>query len=343
MAVPDARTYAFFENLTLDDLPGVTAQIKAMPAGNEQDLFFAMVIRRWAQLDAPAALEAAGSFPALATRHNAELAAWEAWGARDPRAAMERAKGAAPGTMRDRSIAALLSGAATLDPRQALELWQAAPEDFRTAGLGPAALDQIVLGACGTGKRAEMQALIESMPADDTRDRLAATLCAEWGGHYPDEALLWLNQALPEGEGRVQAMARIFESLVQKDPALAATWGSAFPDTQRRSGMIASAISSWVEIDPREAELWINEQADSPELDGATFAMAAHFIGTKDMPRAFAWIRRIRRDEARSELLGNLGRAWARERPSEFRTFIDETSLNRAELDSLLSKLDPAG
>ena len=343
MAMPDAKTYAYFENLQLDDLPGVTAQIRAMPSGNEQDLFFAMAIRRWAQLDGPAAVAAAADFPALATRQNAELAAWEAWAAHDPQAAMARAAAAQPGRSRDRWFAAILSGAATLDPKQALDLWQATPEDFRTAALGPVALDQIVLAACGTGKREAVQAMIVAMPAGETRNQLAAALCAEWGGHYPDEALLWLNDAIPDEEARVAGMTRIFEALVQKDPSLAATWGAEFPDERRRSSMIASAISSWAEINATEAELWINEQADSPVLDGATFAMAAHFIGAKNMPKAFAWIRRIRRDEARSELLGNLGRAWSRERPAEFREFIDQTSLNRAEIDSLLSKIDPAG
>ena len=342
MASPDARTYAYFENLQLDDLPAVTAQVRAMPPGNEQDLFFAMVIRRWAQLDAPAALAAAATFPALAARQNAELGAWEAWATYDAPAAMARARSGEPGRIRDRQLAAILIGASTRDPREALELWQSTPEDFRNTPAGPATLEQIVTGACGTGKRDTMVEMIETMAPGETRDRLAAALCAEWGGHYPDEALLWLNKALPESEGRVVAMSRIFESLVQKDPSLAATWGAEFPDTQRRPAMIASAISSWVEVNPTEAELWINEQADSPELDGATFAMAAHYIGAKNMPKAFAWIRRIRRDEARSELLGNLGRAWSKDRPAEFRQFIDQTSLNRAELDSLLSKIDPA-
>lgn len=343
MSTPDARTYAFFEDLQSGDLPGVIAQIKAMAAGNEQDLFFAMAIRRWAELDPQAALAEAATFPALATRQAAELSAWEAWGAHDPRAAMAQAAAGEPGRTRDRRLSALLLGAATLDPGQAIELWENAPEDFRTSASGPAALEQIVTGACGTGKRDTLQTLIEAMPGGDTRDRLAAALCADWGSHYPDEALLWLNKTLPEGDGRNAAMSRIFDSLVQKDPSLAATWGAAFPDSRRRPGMIASAISSWAEVNPREAELWINEQSDSPELDGATFAMAAHFIGAKNMPKAFAWIRRIRRDEARAEMLSNLGRAWSRERPTEFQEFISQTSLNRAELDSLTSKIDPAG
>jgi len=341
MANPDARTYAYFEELELADLPAVVSQIRGMPVGNEQDLFFAMAIRRWAALDVPAALEAASKFPALGVRQTAELGAWETWGSRDPRAAMARATAAEPGASRDRNLAALLGGAAMLDPRLALELWQSSPEDFRNAALGPPSLDEIVAAACGTGKREAVKTLVGELPAGATRDRLAAALCAEWGGHYPDEALLWLNELMPEGDARVAGMARIFESLVDKDPALAATWGAGFPDARRRSGMIASAVSSWAEIDPVEAELWINEQADSPELDGATFAMAAHFIGAKNMPKAFAWIRRIRRDEARSELLGNLGRAWSKNRPAEFRQFLDQTSLNQAELDSLLSKIDP--
>jgi hypothetical protein len=342
MSVPDARTYAFFENLALEDLPAVTARIEGLAPGNEQDVLFIMAVRRWAELDGARAVQRADAFPSLGTRMNARLAAYEAWGARDPKAAFELACRTEEPEAKTAAVSAALTGAATLDPALALQLLVSAPSSVLDSDLGVQAASRIVSGAYGTGKGETMRELVATLPEGPHRDRMIQTMAAEWGAHYPDETLAWIERAAGRTDAREAAVNALFLSLVQKDPALAAAWGTDFPDDSRRTSYIAAAVQSWAKLDIAGAETWVNEQPSGPHLDGAGYAMAAHFMGRRDMPRSFSWIRRINTIEMRAELLGTLGRMWANQNPGEFRRFLDETSLNRAEIEMLLSKIEPA-
>ncbi|MGH8016764.1 MAG: hypothetical protein ACREIA_00475 [Opitutaceae bacterium] len=340
MSVPDANTYAFFEKLSLEDVGPVTGRIESMPPGNEQDVLFLMAIRRWAQLDGPAALDRAARFPALATRLNARLAAFEAWAAHDAPAAFTVALENTSPDSQARAISAVMTGAATSDPAQALKLLDGAPAEFLESPGAAAA--QIVSGAYGTGKGEMLRELIAATPEGTVRSQMIETLAAEWGAHYPDEAFAWVQQVAAEGEGRETAVNSLFLSLVQKDPALAAVWGNDYPDDSRRTSYIAAAVQSWARMDTIAAETWVNEQPSGRYLDGASYAMAAHFMAEEDMTRSFSWIRRINTVEMRAELLGTLGRMWASEKPEDFKSFLDQTSLNRAEVEMLLAKIPPA-
>ncbi len=342
ISVPDSGTYAFFEELALEDLGPVTGRIESMPPGNEQDVLFIMAMRRWAQLDGPAAVDRASRFPALSTRMNARLAAFEAWAANDAPAAFAAALEDVTPETQARAISAVMTGAATRDPALAAQLLESAPAAFLESPGAAAAAAQIVSGAYGTGKGEAIRALITGMPPGAIRSQMIGTLAAEWGAHYPDDAFDWVRQVAPEGEGLETAVNSLFLSLVQKDPALAAIWGSDYPDDSRRTSYIAAAVQSWARMDVIAAETWVNEQPSGRYLDGASYAMAAHFMAREDMSRSFSWIRRINTVEMRAELLGTLGRMWASEKPEDFKTFLDQTSLNRAEVEMLLAKIPPA-
>ena len=342
MATPDARTYAFFEKLSLDEIDAVASRIEAMVPGNEQDVLFLMAIRRWAQLDGAAAVARASKFPALGTRINARLAAFESWGATDGQAAFTEAMKTEDADALARAASAVLTGVATKDPRAAVELWTSAPESFRVSVGAGAAVAQIASGAFGTGKGDVIREIVLDLPEGVLRSQMIEGMAAEWGAHYPEDALAWVQQVAPDGEVRETAVNALFLSLVQKDPALAAVWGIDYPDDNRRTGYIAAAVQSWARMDTVAAETWVNEQTSGRHLDGAGYAMAAHFMAKRDMARSFSWIRRINTVEMRAELLGTLGRMWANEKPEDFKRFLDETSLNRAEVEMLLAKIPPA-
>ncbi len=342
IASPDARTYAFFESLGLEDVGAVAATIEALPPGNEQDVMFIMLMRRWGHLDGPAALARATTFPALGTRENARLAAFEAWGMERPGEAFARAVAEPEEAARARATTSVLAGAAMRDPRQALTLWEASAESFRDSEAGIEALAQIASAAYGTGKREAVQRLVADLPEGGARARLIETLVAEWGAHHPAEALAWLDGSVASEEARTAAANGLFSNLVRKNPALAATWAAGFDDDTRRTSYIAAAVQEWARLDAVGAETWVNEQPSGPYLDGAGYAMAAHYLARRDMSRSFGWVRRINLPEMRAELMGTLGRVWAKEEPEAFKNFLDGTSLNRAELEMLLAKIPPA-
>lgn len=341
MPTPDGRTYAFFENLQPGDIAPVVTAIEAMPASNEQDALFALAIRRWGELDGAAAVEHAARFPTLAMRVSAQLTAYSAWAAHDARPALAHALRQTPAPAQARALGACLAGAATTDPAAAVSLWQSAPAAFRDSPAGLATASQIASAACGTGKRETLQTLAAALPAGSLRDQLVETIVREWGARLPDQAYRWLQSVVPAGEDRENLVNAMFTELARNDPAMAASWAAAYPDERRQGGYIAAAVAEWAQLDSDAAETWVNEQPSSRALDGASYAIASHFMAQRDLPRSFAWIRRIVQPEARSDMLGSLGRVWSQERPEEFRKFLDETSLNPAEVKMLLAKLGP--
>jgi hypothetical protein len=222
-------------------------------------------------------------------------------------------------------------------------LLQLAPPVFRDSASGLAAAQRIASAACGTGKRDAVQTLIAELPVGPLRFAMIETVAREWGGHYPDEALSWIERVTPPGDARDDVVGRMFTALTQRDPSRAANWALLHPEQKRQPSLIAAAVAEWAEFDTVAAELWVNEQPGGRYLDGASYAMATHFIESGELQRAFAWIRRIDQGEIRGEMLGNLGRLWSRERPDEFRKFVDQTSLNRTEVEMLFSKIgEPA-
>jgi len=343
MSVPDARTFRFFEDLTLNTLPAVVDAIRAMEPGNEQDILFTMAIERWGSLDGPTAIEQARAFPALGTRRNALLAAYNAWAAVAATAAYNSALEETNQTLRAEALATVIAGAATRDPREALNLWENAPETFRRAPAGQAAAGQIASAAYGTGKREAIQTLVtELSPEDPARIPLINALVREWGGHYPDDALAWLQSVLPPSEERENIANTMFLSLTKRDPSLAAIWATGYPDDAKRREFIAAAVQEWARLDTLGAETWVNEQPAGPYLDGATYAMAVHYMARQDMARSFAWIRRITVGEMREQMLGTLGRLWSKTNPDDFRAFIENTSLSPIEVRMLTAEVEPA-
>jgi hypothetical protein len=342
MSEPDARTYAFFENLEAGDLGPVAAYIEGMPTGNEQDVMFVLLMRRWAQLDGPGAVARAGAFPALATRAKACIAAYEAWADRDAASALASARKESQENTRMYALVAVFRGAAASDPRTALGLLQAMPADFLESHPAEVVIRQLVNAAYGTGKRDTLRMLIDEMPAGGIRSGMIDALAREWGGHHPDEALSWILQAAPPGADRDNAVKTLFGALTRKDPSMAAACAAAYPDAERQPALIAAAVAEWAKWDVSGAEAWMNEQKAGRHLDRATCVMVNQFIGASDLARAFAWARRIDQSEVRGAMLANLGRAWAQEKPAEFKQFIGTTSLQPGELEKLVSRIGPS-
>lgn len=339
MLRPNAKTMAFFENLGAHDAAIATEYIAQLPSSNERDLLLVMAIRRWAEHDAPAALARANRLEVLPQRGAARAAVYEAWGMLDAEAAFAHAVEEPTESDRWRALAALLAGAAAAYPGGAITLWEGAPEAFRNSNAGGETLDRIVNAADGTGQREAMQAIVRSLPPGRQRARLVASIARHWGVHDPEAAVAWVESVVPEDDLRGSIIDEVFSAFVRRDPVRAAAWGIRQTDERRRTNYVAAAVAEWATYDAAAAETWVNEQQTGPYLDGATYAMAAHFIERRHLQRAFAWTRRIVRNETRAELLGNLGRIWHEERPQEFDKFLAETSLNRAEVEMLKSKI----
>ena len=339
MLQPDAATHSFFENLSAAEATKVFDLIDRTPASNEHDLLLLMAARRWAQHDGATALERVIQIEKLPLRASALDAVFEAWGTQDAQAAFARAQSETDENRRARAFSALLTGAAATNPGVAITLWEGTPELFRSSPAGGNALDHIVEAAGGTGKREFMQTIVLGLPPGEERVHLTAAVARNWGQHDPEAAVAWLRSVTLTGDVRDGMIDGVFSAYVRMDPVRAAEWAVRQDDERRRSNYVAAAIAAWAPLDTAGAETWVNEQPEGGYLDGATYAMAAYYIERRNLPQAFAWTRRLNRPEARADLLGNLGWVWNKEQPDAFKKFMAVTSLNRAEVEMLQSKI----
>lgn len=338
---PDAATWAFFENLSGAEAALVTAHVAQFPSGNERDVFLHAALGRWAETDAPAALVHANAVNTLPQRATARATVYEVWGKNDASAAFARALSESEESDRWRALTALLTGAAVAYPGGAITLWEGAPVAFRESFAGRNALARIVDAAHGTGQRAAVQAIVAGLPPGRERGELTVALARAWGVHDPDAAVAWLGTVAPAGPAVDSMVDEVFAVLARRDPVRAADWSTRQLDERRRTRYVGMAVAEWAIYDIVAAETWVNEQPDGSYLDAAAYAIAAQYIENRHLREGFAWTRRIVRIETRAELLGNLGRIWHEDRPEEFATFMAETSLNRAEVEMLNSKLSP--
>lgn len=342
MSTPDARTYGFFEHLRAEDLDQVVEFIESLPSGNEQDALFTLAMKRWAQLDGPAALRRASAFPQLGTRVEASAAVYQEWAAVDAGAALLQAANETDDGALRRAVSAALVGAATANPSNAFSLLELAPVKFLQSPAAKPTVERMVTAAYGTGNRDALRTVIDRMRPGEMRTLMIDTLARNWGAHFPADAYDWVKEVLPEGDERGKVVQDLFTAIAFKDPSLAAEWVVEKLKEPERTDYLAAAVSQWAQLDLRGVEIWLNEQPEGLSIDGGSYALASHFIKEGHLPRAFSWIRRISQDEMRIKMFADLGRLWSQQRPEEFKRFLDETSLNRAEVELLTADVKPS-
>ncbi len=339
MLRPDTATAAYFEHLNGADAALASEHLAALPSTTERDLLFTMAIRHWAELDPLAALACTKQLRNLPQRAAARAAVYEVWGMHDAQSAFVHALAEKEEGDRWRALPALLTGAAVAYPGGAVTLWEGTPPAFRESRAGREALQGIVDAADGTGQREALKTIVLGLPPNRERATISLALARDWGAHDLEGAVAWVRTVTSAGLLQDSMIDEVFAAYVHQDPIHAAAWAVRQSEERRRTNYVATAVAEWATYDSAAAETWVNEQPDGSYLDGATYAMATHFIERRRLQEAFAWTRRIQRNEARADLLGNLGRIWHEEHPKEFDEFLTEKSLNRSEIEMLKSKI----
>jgi hypothetical protein len=299
-----------------------------------------MAMRQWASLDGPGALVRATAISSLGTRNVAQETVYTIWGSHDSEAALLRAVDEPEPDQMIAAVAAVVTGAATRDPKDAFTLWNIAPRRFLDSPASQVALERLVESAYGTGNKEGARQLIEELPHGVVQTVMANSLAGNWARHYPDDAYAWVLRVLPPGDDQNAVTENMFGAMAQRDPEMAANWATRTLPVEKQPMFLANAVARWAQLDLMSAEIWMNEQPGGPYLDGASFALAKHFLENGQMKDSFAWIRRVNEDRNRAELLVRLGRLWSAEEPQEFQRFLNESSLSQIEVEILMSGIN---
>ena len=275
------------------------------------------------------------------------------WGAIDGKAAFANAAKSP-----EADLAATMTGWAAANPGEALALLDNLPAEMRgqrdemvasvVAGLShhdtAMATDYVVgLGQAGNPKAGELM------------ETVANATIRQMG---PERASLWAG-SLAAGPLKGNAMARVAEFFVRRDPGSAARWTGGFADQDYASRAIeqvgarwaqsnpvaavgwleslpaspgqkqglSGAFSDWEDRDPVAAGDYLYAMAKSPQRDAAISGFATGYAW-QDPQTAIAWAKDIGDPALRESSLTRAGQAFYRRDPDGATAWLAESGLS---------------
>ena len=241
-----------------------------------------------------------------------------------------------PAGARDDLATALASAWARTDPRAAADwaLAHAKVEDRKDAANGAA--QQVFLRWVNNDTGAAL-AWWRALPASPLREALgneASTFIAEAGDldtalalyHPPEEKgaetsrtrlaqFSWKSAGQSSGGNDGEIPAQLTQLLVERDPARAATWLAALPDTVSTNAATNALIRDWFPRDPETAARWVESLPPGARRDQALNAFIEK-AAQQSPAGAAEWVATVSDPELRRQAALQVFWPWHRDDPA---------------------------
>jgi hypothetical protein len=260
---------------------------------------------RFASEDPLAALAYADTMPAGPQRQQLYQQAAQAYGRKDPDAALAWARNLRPPI--PGLLATVFMGIGQRDPSRAIDLAMT----IESPNERMQAVQRIMMfGAAGraSGETRAVADKILTLPDNASRRSMLQMLTQRWAAQSPKEAAEWLLAHREQVD--VEVFAQIGSRFGQQDPGAAASYLDRVPVAVRMDWMSAIAVG-YARTDPQSALSWIAQFRGEPAYDWAAAAVAQTLVG-HDPQGAAALARTI--DMSRPELhdvMARVARQWA--------------------------------
>lgn len=240
------------ESVPASDLPGALNGLLG-DAGKVGAELRTRLVRRWAELNPPAARQWCADLPEGPARRQAlaDIAIVEA--NRDLADAAAWVMGLPNDASGQAAKAGVAYEAARTDPIQALDLASTLPATPQRDELLVHAASQ---WAAANFTNAAAWALNVTDP--DLRDRLVGAVAVGSAEQNPEASAMLAAQALPPGDGQDRAVVSIVQRWAVHSPQETADWVSQFPQTPAREAAVKQLLSVWVNHEPQQAQEWLN-------------------------------------------------------------------------------------
>ncbi|NWK54510.1 hypothetical protein HW115_02730 [Verrucomicrobiaceae bacterium N1E253] len=193
-----------------------------------------------------------------------------------------------------------------------------------------------------------LESLRQLMGKGKEYDLLEHVLLARWAQSDPDAAYACLSDFSYKSRG--WSSSSLLSSLTAMDPRRAADWVSDPANEMSRYGKYGSRMAEivageWMRQDPDAAFAWAKTLPEAQQ--GDALAAVISQIGRSDPQQATSMLATLEPGRVRSEVVGELAEAWARNSPSEAATWAEsleggERSQAIREVVDEWAKLDPA-
>jgi hypothetical protein len=185
---------------------------------------------------------------------------------------------------------------------------------------------------------------INQLPAGDTRNSLISNLAAQWGLANPQDAINWAN-TLPENEKKL-AMSNLIGAWAQNDPLAAGTFAAQMPSGEAQNQATMSVVESWTAKDPKAAADWVLQFSDT-ELQEQGIREIIRSWAATDAASAEKWAEALPEGTTRDSALENFVESvayWSPSKATGAVEFIQDTSKRQQSMETIMrswSEIDP--
>jgi len=280
---------------------------------------FLEALRAWAAIDPEAALAFARQHLNKACESQARIALLTDWAKRDPQSAWTWAGEKFP--EEGRNIAQVLSEIGKADPNLAWLLAAGYSGKFTEQAqyaFSCALQGMLFVGDYQTAVDLMNRTTLPIMPDGfDGKYALADTIASAWAQYEPKNAAGWAL-SLPEGSIALdRSLVNVGQMWAENSPDDAANFAQQLPSGNSRDNVLTQVLAEWMNQDPAQAALWMNQFQSDPGLDNAKAAFAGNpKIADANIDIALAWANSITDEYTREYKVSDLIERWGKSNPA---------------------------
>lgn len=368
-----AEFYRLADSIDPADIPAALAALAKEPDRSVWYGLGRLLLLRWAEADAGAALKYAQALPPSEVRKTAMDLVVGEWTRRDWRSANEWVKRLPAGVEKNALVKTVVSALAEKDGSQAMTLLDSLAPDSLESKLD---LKREVLAKWAFTDPAAAAKAAAALPTKDFRT--LTVIANYWAGLDPDAAVAWARGlpggerdagimstlcsalarqgelelaanvalSLPIGEARLDSIASVTRVIADGDINTAVKWLRQLPDADARARAFAALAGRWADIDPKAATEFATTL---PPGSGRDFQIqdSVRRWAISDPNAAATWASALQDEKERNRAMVDLAEGWAQRSPEEAAAFVARLPAgdvqNRA-LDAVLAawtKADP--
>lgn len=216
-----------------------------------------LLIRRWAESDAPAAAAGATQYPESSIRNDMLEQVAIAWVNTNSADAVAWLLALPEGESKQVAILAAAYEAAQASPITALDLASELP-----AGNDRDALLEHAVSQWANQDFATASQWVELIADAELRQRLLAAAAIAASSEGASGAARLIASAIPPGETQARAAVSITQRWAQSSPSDAAAWISQFPEMPARDAAVENLVALWAQADTQATANWLNSLPD---------------------------------------------------------------------------------
>lgn len=313
--------------LTPENAKSAWSSLNKNVVGFERMQTAGLFLYAWGTLDGASALKAADENSGFGGGFMKTISI-SGWASKDPDKAIAWLNEQKDGNEKANLLRGLVNGLARTDSKRATDyVLNSADENSRRGLIGTIAEAELKKGF------GSAEAWAKTLPTDDLKSEALTSLARNYVNQDSEAAKKWAatQAADPNARG---AVGQITESMIRqgldgekKDVNSTLDWVNALPDGQGKLEATRQTFQEWARRDPTAASAYLRNMPATPAKDNAVAAVSREVARDEPMA-AIAWAQTIRDESLRLESLQQSYSRWAEKEPDAAQQWLGQQNFS---------------